>query len=222
MADPSPKFDLPQGTLDLLILKIVAVDFGKDLSYVSRTLRRSPGFLAVSVLSLALGVGANTAIFSLINALMLHSLPVKDPQQLVQITRVDADGKPSAVSYPLYLFLRDNLRSISGAAAEMRKKSVIVINGEEDVVNAALVSANEYAVLGIRPLVGRLFIPADDEIAPAATSAVISYRYWQRRFGLNPDVIGKTFIVEGHKDVFTIIGVTPAGYHGAVVGNDPK
>ncbi len=197
-------------------------DFGKDLSYVSRTLRRSPGFLAVSVLSLALGVGANTAIFSLINALMLRSLPVKDPQQLVQITRVEADGKPSAVSYPLYLFLRDNLKSISGAAAEMGQKSVIVINGEEDVVNAALVSANEYAVLGIRPLVGRLFIPADDEIAPAATSAVISYRYWQRRFGLNPDVIGKTFIVEGHKDVFTIIGVTPAGYHGAVVGNDPE
>ena len=196
-------------------------DFGKDLNYVSRTLRRSPGFLAVSVLSLALGVGANTAIFSLINALMLRSLPVKDPQQLVQITRVEADGKPSVVSYPLYLFLRDNLKSISGAAAEMESKSVIVINGEEDVVSAALVSANEYSVLGVRPLVGRLFTPSNDAIAPAATSAVISYRYWQRRFGLNPDVIGKSFTVEGHKNVFTIIGVTPAEYHGAVVGNDP-
>ena len=197
-------------------------DFGKDLNYAGRTLRRSPGFLAVSVVSLTLGIGANATIFSLINALMLRSLPVKDPQQLVDITRVDADGKPTAVSYPLFEFLRGNLKSLSGAAAQMEAKLVIVTDGKEDVVNAALVSSSEYSVLGINPLIGRLVPPEDDRAVPVLPTAVISYGYWQRHFGANPDVIGKTLTVEGRDDVFTIIGVTPAGFHGPVVGDDPE
>jgi predicted permease len=197
-------------------------DFGKDLNYARRTLRRSPGFLAVSVLSLALGIGANAAIFSLINALMLRSLPVKDPQQLVHITRIDANGNPSLVSYPLFEFLRGNLKSLSGAAAQREAKLVIVIDGREDVVNAELVSSSEYSVLGINPVIGRLFSPQDDRAVPVLPTAVISYGYWQRHFGANPDVVGKTLTVDGHDDVFTIIGVTPAEFHGPVVGDDPE
>ena len=98
-------------------------DLGKDLHYAARTLRRSPAFLLVSVVSLALGIGANTAIFSLINAVMLRPLPVREPQRLVQITRLRANGKPGVVSYPLFEYFRDNLKSISGAAAELASGS---------------------------------------------------------------------------------------------------
>jgi predicted permease len=194
-------------------------DLGKDLRYTARTLRRSPGFLAVSVLSLALGIGANAAIFSLINAVMLRPLPVKQPERLVQITRLRPNGKPGVVSYPLFEYVRDNLKSISGAAVEMSSGPAIVMDGAEEVVDAEMVSGAHYALLGVQPAAGRLLEPADDGIAPALPAAVISYRYWQRRFALNADAIGKTFTIE--TKVFTIIGVTPAGYQGTRPGRDP-
>lgn len=175
-------------------------DFGKDLRYTTRSLRRSPGFLAVSVLSLALGIGANTAIFSLINALMLRSLPVKDPQSLVHITRVDSDGKPQSVSWQLFQYFRDNLKSISAAAAERSERPTIFIDGRDEVVSADLVSGDQYRVLGVEPAAGRLLEPADDKV-PTSPPAVISYGYWRRRFGLNPAAIGKTFTVQDHTNV---------------------
>lgn len=196
-------------------------DFGKDVSYAVRWLRRSPVFLMVSVLSLALGIGANTAIFSLINALVLRSLPVRDPQRLVQITRVDSDGKPLHVSWQLFQHFRDNLKSISAATAERDEHPTIVIDGADEVVSAELVSGDHYKVLGVEPVAGRLLESGDDTIAPASPAAVISYGYWQRRFGLNPAAIGKTLTIQGHQNVFTIVGVTPPWYHGAVLGNDP-
>src|SRR6266851_376742 len=104
-------------------------DFGKDLRYTARTLRRSPGFLAVSVLSLAFGIGANTAIFTLINAVMLRSLPVKSPERLVQITRLTPDGKQGVVSYPLFQYFRDNLKSISASAVELSSTPAILLDG---------------------------------------------------------------------------------------------
>ena len=194
-------------------------DFGKDLGYTARPLRRSPGFLARSVLSLALGIGANTAIFTLINAVMLSSLPVKEPNRLVQITRLTPDGKPGVVSYPLFQYFRDNLKSISGAAAETQSNSAIVIDGAEEIVNAELVSGDHFSVLGVEPAAGRLLAPADDAIATAAPSAVISYQYWQRRFALNPAAIGKTLTCRNR--VFTIVGVAPPRYQGALLGYAP-
>ena len=196
-------------------------DFGKDLRFTARTLRRSPGFLAASVLSLALGIGANTAIFSLINAVILRSLPAKEPERLVQITRVTAEGKPLSVSYPLFLYFRDNLKTISGAAAQMESNPAIVMDGAEEMVSAELVSGAHYSMLGIEPAAGRLLEPADDVIAPGSPAAVISYRYWQRRLGLNPAAIGKTFTLVIQNRVFTIIGVTPPRYQGARLGRDP-
>jgi hypothetical protein len=126
-------------------------DFGKDLHYAARTLRRSPGFLAVAVLSLALGIGANTAIFSLINAVMLRSLPVKEPARLVQITRLTPTGKPGVVSYPLFQYFRDNLKSISVAAAQMSSNPAILMDGAEEVVNIEMVSGAHYSLLGMEP-----------------------------------------------------------------------
>jgi predicted permease len=195
-------------------------DFGQDLRYAARTLRRSPGFLAVSVLSLALGIGANTAIFSLIDAVMLRSLPVREPERLVQVTRLTPAGKPGVVSYPLFQYFRDNLKSISGAAAELSSSPAVLMDGAEEMVNVEMVSGDHYSLLGLEPAAGRLLEPADDTISPASPAAVISYRYWQRRFGLNSAAIGKTFIVQNK--VFTIVGVTPPRYAGTRPGRDPE
>jgi predicted permease len=197
----------------------------QDLRYARRTLRRSPGFLTVSVLSLALGIGANTAIFGLINAVMFRSLPVTEPERLVQTTRLSPEGNPS-VSYPLFEYFRDNLTSISGAAARLDARPSITMDGAEELVRADLVSGGHYGLLGIEPAAGRLLEPADDLLTPAAPAAVISYRYWQRRFGLSPAAIGKTFTLHLEQPsalwgVFTIVGVTPPGYEGTVLGNDP-
>jgi predicted permease len=194
-------------------------DFAKDLRYAARTLRRSPGFLAVAVLSLALGMGANTAIFSLIDAVMLRAMPVRDPGRLVQITRYEPDGKPGVVSYFLWEYFRDHLKSISGASAEMSGTGAIVMDGMEEVVQWELVSGSHFALLGVRPAAGRLLNPADDQFSPAAPSAVISYRFWQRHFGLNPAAIGKTCATNDR--VYTIVGVTPPQYRGMRLGRDP-
>jgi len=194
-------------------------DIGQDLRYAARTLGRSPGFLVVSVLSLALGIGANTAIFSLIDAVMLRSLPVQDPERLVQITRFRPNDKPGVVSYPLFEYFRDNLKSISETAVEMSADRAITMDGAEEFVTAEMVSGTYYSLLGMEPLAGRLLQPADDGIAPAWPAAVISYRYWQRRFGLNATAIGKTFTLQDK--VFTIVGVTPARFEGTRPGRDP-
>jgi hypothetical protein len=196
-------------------------DFAADLRYTVRNLRRSPGFLAVSVLSLALGIGANTAIFTLIDAVMLRTLPVKAPDRLVQTTRLGPKGQPYDVSYQLFHYFRDNLKCISGAAAQMESSPAIVMDGAEELVNADLVSGDHYALLGMEPAAGRLLQPADDVISPGVPAAVISYRYWQRRFGLAPEAIGKTFTLQIKNRIFTIVGVTPARYHGTTIGRDP-
>ena len=194
-------------------------DIGQDLHYAARTLGRRPGFLVVSVLSLALGIGANTAIFTLIDTVMLRSLPVQAPERLVQITRLRPNGKPGVVSYPLFEYFRDNLKSISGAAVELSAERAITIDGAEEFITAEMVSGTYYSLLGMEPTAGRLLQPADDSIAPASPAVVISYRYWQRRFGLDPTAIGKTFTLQDK--VFTIVGVTPPRFVGTRPGRDP-
>jgi predicted permease len=193
-------------------------DLAKDLGYACRTLRRSPGFSAVAVLTFALGIGANAAIFTVINAVMLRTLPVKQPDRLVQITRL-LDGRPGRVSYPLFEHFRDNVKSISSAFAQGTSDQAIVIDGEDEFVTADLVSGGYSSVLGIQPAVGRLLGPGDDMLSPASSVAVISDRYWQRRFGRSPSAIGKSFTIEDR--TFTIVGVTPPSYEGAKPGRAP-
>jgi predicted permease len=194
-------------------------DLGKDLQFALRGMRRSPGFTAVAVLSLALGIGANTAIFTLIDAVMLRSLPVRDPARLVLATRVREDGSPGTVSYPLYEYLRDGMASVSGAEAETAATAAIVMDGAEESLEAEWVSGTHYGVLGLQPAAGRLIGPTDDVPAPLAPAAVIGYRYWQRRFALDPAAIGKTFTIRDR--TFTIVGVTPPGFQGTRPGRDP-
>jgi predicted permease len=200
-------------------------DLARDVRYTLQTLRRNPGFSAVAVLSLALGIGANAAIFTLINAVMLRTLPVQEPGRLVQITRL-LDGRPGSVSYPLsyplFEHFRDNVKSISSAFAQGTFDQAIVIDGEDEFVTADLVSGEYYRVLGIEPAAGRLPGPSDDALSSSSTSspgAVISDRYWQRRFGRSPSAIGKSFTIRDR--AFTIVGVTPPSYEGARPGRAP-
>jgi predicted permease len=194
-------------------------DFVKDLRYTMRTLRRSPAFAAVAVVSLALGIGANTAIFDLINAVMLHTLPVKEPERLVQIARLRSEGKPAQVSFPLFQTFRDNMKSTSAAAIATSSTAAILIDGVEEVVELELVSGDHYAMLGVEPAAGRLLEASDDAVSPVAPAAVLSFRYWQRRFGGNPSAIGKTLTVQNK--TFTVVGVTPPRFTGTRPGRDP-
>ena len=170
-------------------------DLRQDLFYAARTLRRSPGFLACAVLTLALGIGANTAIFSLIDAVMLQPLPVRDPSGLVQIARLSDTGAPRAVSYPLFEYFRDRLSTISGAFVEMDLVNTITLGGVDEQIYGDAVSGEYYPVLGLAPAAGRLLGPEDD-VSPSPV-AVISHAYWQRRFALDPAAVGKTFIAGG-------------------------
>lgn len=194
-------------------------DLTRDIAYALRALRRSPGFAGVAVLSLALGIGANAAIFSLINAVLLRPLPVTEPDRLVQITRVTNRGRPANASYPLFEYLRDNVRSISGAFVQQTVDLPISMDGQSEFVSADLVSGAYYAVLGIQPAVGQLLGPDDDVLSPASPAAVVSDRYWQRRFARSPSAIGKPLLIRDR--VFTIVGVAPASYQGAKVGTAP-
>jgi predicted permease len=194
-------------------------DFGRDLRYAFRTLRRAPLFGVVAVVSLALAIGANSAIFSLINAVLLRPLAVREPDRLVQITRMTPEGRAANVSYPLFEHLRDNVRSISGAFAHGTLADSIVMDGEQEFVTADMVTGAYFDVLGVQPASGRLLVADDDSLSSTSPVAVISDRYWQRRFGRRPSAIGQTFTLRGR--VFTIVGVMPPAFQSVRVGYVP-
>jgi predicted permease len=182
-----------------------------DIRYGFRQLRKSPGFTVVAVLTLTLAIGANTAIFSLTNGLLLKSLPgVKDPQQLVLVTD---KGRPS-LSYPFYEHLRDNNQSFSGLFANCG-----VDERRMEWVSAQAVSGNFFSVLGVPAVLGRTLTSNDDRSGDPQPVAVISHDFWVRRFGQDPAVVGKVITLE---DVpLTIVGVTPREFSGFVVGKRP-
>ena len=200
-------------------------NLAQDLRYACRMLRRSPVFTIVAVLSLALGVGANTAIFSLLDTLVLRMLPVSNPQELWAVSLKESTGKPTTShSYPLYALWRDRNRSIGALAAAgtltWRDKST----GSDRAVHAGqFVSGNYFEVLGVPALIGRSIAPADDSIegagGPQGAVAMLSYRYWSRAFHRDPTVPGRSINVNGVW--LTVIGVTPPEFFGIQVGNSP-
>jgi predicted permease len=185
-------------------------DFLQDLRYACRTLRRAPGFALAAILSLALGIGANAGIFSVINPVMLRSLPVNEPDRLVLVSRLNEDGRPLWLPFPLLERLRENLRSVSGLAALATSRDTVIVDGDDELVQADLVSGTYFDVLGVRPTAGRLLAASDDVIAPEAPAVVISDRYWARRFARDPAAIGKAITVRDRP--FTIVGVIPASF----------
>src|ERR1700691_628592 len=166
----------------------------QDLRYAARMLRHNPGFTAVAVLSLALGIGANTAIFSLIDTVLLRMLPVQKPEQLVFVDNIGARGGGGAPPYPCFEQFRDRNHYFSGLAAFSGYNMRISIDGRPEEVMAQQASGNYFAVLGLKAWAGRTFGPADDSVigkgGPDGPVAVISYRYWKRRFAMSPTVLG--------------------------------
>lgn len=194
----------------------------QDLRYALRLLRKTPGFTAVAVLSLAIGIGANTAIFTIIDALMLKMLPVKNPSELVQFSHFFQEQR-SSFSYPWYEHFRDQSHSFAGVFAVSSTDTFKLRESQEiEAAECQYVSGNYYTVLGVNAIAGRVITPEDDKLtgAPAEPVAVLSYAFWKRRFGANPSVIGRTVFLEGVP--FTVIGVTPPEFFGVEPGHSPS
>ena len=192
----------------------------QDLRLAVRTLTATPVVTAVAVLSLALGIGANTAIFSLVNNLILRTLPVSHPQSLVILSDRRNSGARPAFSYATFDQIRRHGQAFDGALAFSNSggKSTLTIAGEPVAVDRFFVSGDFFDTLGVSPVIGRLFTPQDDLPGggPNGRTAVISYKLWQERFGGASSVIGAP-ITLGLSAV-TIVGVTPPGFLGIEVG----
>ncbi len=193
----------------------------QDLRYALRMLRKNVGFSAVVIASLALGIGANAAMFSLTDRVLLQKLPVTSPDQLsVVLTRDPLEPEPiSSFSYSMYRDLRDRNDVFSGMIARGGVSLNVSYGDQNERVSAELVSGNFFEVLGVRPWAGRLLTQDDDRIPGAHPVAVISYAFWERRFGKDQSIIGRTILANEHP--VTVLGVTPPNFYGVYLSNAP-
>ena len=196
-----------------------------DARYALRHLARSPAFTATAVLTLALGIGANTGIFTLTRALLLATLPVQDPGRLVRISLVLNNPGGAVRDMPVNSFMVDSLRrhahSLKGVFG-WASESFVLQEGERlHIYDGAVLSGNAFEVLGLRPAAGRLLEPADDQDGggPDGWAAVLSYRFWQQHFGGEPSVVGRPVMLSDHS--VTIVGVAPRGFEGVLIDAQP-
>lgn len=189
----------------------------QDVRFGLRMLRRSPAFTAVAVITLALGIGANTAIFSLVDAVLIRMLPLQRPEQLFRLINVSKEGKTiDAFSYPTFELIQENNQTLSGVIAFHPLGIVdFVVNGKGELADAQAVSGSYFTTLGVKPIFGRTITTAD-EARGASHVAVISYGYWTRRFNRNPSALGAEIVLNGAP--FTIIGGTPPEFFGLEPG----
>ena len=196
----------------------------QDLRYALRTLRKSPLFTIVAVFSLALGIGANTAIFTLVHQLILELLPVKHPEELVLLTsrgeHYGSNTGRNAISYPMYQDFRDKNQVFSGMFCKFGTNFSLSFEGRTELVSGELVSGNYFPVLGVGAAVGRVFNASDDLIQGGHPLAVLSYGFWKTRFAGNRNVVGTRILVNGYP--LTIVGVSQAGFDGVEVGASPQ
>jgi predicted permease len=193
----------------------------QDVRYAMRGFRKAPAFTAVAVASLALGIGANTAIFTLADQLLLRLLPVRNPEQLV---RFEAPGPglgmqrdyPNSISYPLYTLIRDHGSAFDGVIAQFGWEVNMLTNGDAERVNCDLVSGNYFQVLGVTPAVGRVLGPEDDNKPGGHPVVVLTHDFWQRRFGGDPSIVGRS--VTFNQTPMTIVGVAQRGFNGVRIG----
>lgn len=198
-----------------------------DFRYGVRLLRKAPAFTAVALLMLALGIGANTAIFTLLDQALLRSLPVKEPNRLVLLRYTGRNNGYSYVrsnasltfSYPMYQDLRDHNSVFRGLMATAWAHVGVQWHHDSQLDDAEMVSGNYFDVLGVQPAIGRLFVPSDDLAPDANPVVVLSFAYWQRRFGADPDIVNQTISINGHP--FTVLGVAAPGFHSVVAGDHP-
>src|SRR5450759_2944872 len=182
---------------------------GQDLRYGFRTLRKNPGFTAIAVLALGLGIGANTAIFSVVNGVLLRPLSYPDPSRLLTIYETTAEFSQSSVSYPNYLDWRRESRSFTGMGAYRSHDLNFTGAGEPEQVSGEFVSASLFPVRGVTPFLGRNFLPEEDRQG-AACAAILSYGFWKGRFGADPNIFGRTLTLNAASCV--VVGVLPADF----------
>jgi len=213
----------------------------QDVRFAFRTFLKNPGFTLLAVLTLALGIGANTAIFTVLDSVLLRSLPVPQAQQLVVLTNPDAHGMSngsesgdrSLLAYSEFEYLRDHNEVFSGifaADSTLAQLSVTIPNSPsgssasdlpaaQDSARIRMVSGDYFPTLGIRPIIGHAFGPEVDRTRNSSPVAVISHAFWRQRFGADPQVLGRK--IQVHQTSFEIIGVAPAGFFGETVGEEP-
>ena len=193
----------------------------QDLRYALRMLVKSPGFTAVTILTLALGIGANTGLFSLVNSVLLANLAVRNPQELVVIKYTDSRSEQAQedFSYPMYRAIRDKNTVFANVLTRSGVNFNASYGGQSERAVGELVSGNYFETLGVQPFLGRLIGPEDDRTPGAHPLAVLSYGYWQRRFGSDPAVVGKDIILNDNP--IRVIGITPPGFYGTEMARNP-
>jgi predicted permease len=184
-------------------------EFLQDLRFALRTLRKSPGFTAVAILTLALGIGANTSLFSVVNAVLLNPIPYPHPEQLVMLHESKPNFRTGSISYPNFRDWQHDNHSFSQVAVVRGTSFTLTGLGEAEELRAQFISSDYFSLLGVQPVLGRFFASGEDEIG-AAPIVLITENFWHRKLSGSPDVIGKTFNLDGK--AFTIVGVTPASF----------
>jgi putative ABC transport system permease protein len=200
-----------------------------DLRYALRQLRKTPTFALTALVTLALGIGANTAIFTVFNQVLLRSLPVEKPGELVRLTYTGTyKGRLSIFggdvhdyfSYPMYRELSDRNSVFTGVLANSEVQVGTVWKNQPELVNAELVSGNYFDVLGVGATVGRTLLQSDDRVKEGSPVVVLSYDYWKTKFGSSSEVVNQTLLINGHP--FVIVGVAPQGFSSAINGYKPR
>src|SRR6202789_68065 len=200
----------------------------QDLRYAVRQLRKSPGFTLTVIVTLALGIGANAAVFTLFDQVLLRMLPVQKPQELVRFhwtggysggANVFGGDMGDFFSYPMYKDLRDKNQVFSGVVAADKGYVGVIWNNQAEDEDAEIVSGNYFEVLGLQPALGRLLTSQDDTAKGANPELVLSYAYWKTRFAGSAAVVGQTVRINGHP--FTIVGVAPEAFQTAIGGYKP-
>src|SRR6266566_4093945 len=184
----------------------------QDVRYALRAMKANPAFTLVAVLSLALGIGANTAIFNLLDAVMLKYLPVRHPEELLRANV----GKDGGISNPLWEALRERQDVFSGVFAWSQARFNLAAGGESKFINGVQVSGDFFRTLGVGAFIGRALTTADDRRGCGAAAAVLSYGFWQAHYAGDPAVLGRTIQLDTH--LFQIVGVTPPSFFGVDVG----
>jgi predicted permease len=203
----------------------------QDIRYALRQLRKSPAFTLTVIVTLALGIGANAAVFTLFDQVLLRMLPVERPKELVRFEwngafsgsmssfGGDSEGHLNYFSYPMYKDLRDHNRVFDGLIAADKTGVGVSWHNQAESEDAEVVTGNYFQVLGLKPALGRLLTPQDDTAKNANPVVVLSYNYWKARFGAASDVPGQTVLINGH--AFTILGVAPQNFDSAIGGYKP-
>jgi predicted permease len=196
----------------------------RDLKYTFRMLARTPGFTAVAVLTLALGIGANTAIFTLLDQVLLRLLPVKNPQQLVLLTmkgrHYGSNWGGNAISHPMFRDFREHNEVFSDMFCRFANSASFSFGQQAERVSVELVSGTYFSTLGVVPAIGRVLTPDDDVVPSGHPYVVLNYNFWKTRFAGDPQIVGKTLNINNYK--MTVVGVSQQGFDGVELGFSPK